>query len=163
MAQQRGRRILEVRIRQETDTDPDLSFLGEYTSKPGRPECTIDREARGDQGRNEFQYFVAANSGEETGNPESVEQDYQRMEAYNRGDWHMVGVWAEARVQLTDQGAVQTIRSGGLWCIESDSEDGYLDEVEREELTALERELAGAGFSPMEINAAMKDVKRKEG
>jgi hypothetical protein len=156
-----ARRILTVRIKREVDDSPDLSHLGEYTNRPGGDEVTIDREARGDKSRHEYRYFVAALSGAETGNPESVEQDYKRMEDYNRQGWCMVGVWAEADVQFSGD-VVQTIRSGGLWGIESDSGAKYFTEVERDELGELSAQLKAAGFKPGTIRRAMKDVKRDD-
>jgi hypothetical protein len=103
----------------------------------------------------ENRYFNVAMSAEETGNPKSVEQDYQRAEAYNRGEWCMVGVWAEATVQLTGD-TIQRIRSGGLWGIESDSGEEYFEEVAQEELAALRAELLAVGFTSRAIDVAFK-------
>ncbi len=111
--------IRRVYVERMLDEYPDLSHLGEYGNSP-TSECAIDREARGDAGRNECRWFNPTMTGEQTGNPDSPEQDYQRMEAYNRGDWHMVGIRAVAEV-VTASGTIQTLRSGGLWGIESDS------------------------------------------
>lgn len=154
--------IRSIKIRREVDTDPDFSHLGEYSNSPGPDDKTIDRQERGDCGRNEYRYFVAAMSGEETGNPESVEQDYQRMEDYNRQGWWFVGVWAEASVQFTPGGPVQKVRSGGLWGIESDSDKEYFAEVEGEQLAELADQLKAAGFNPGTIRKAMKDVSRPD-
>lgn len=154
------RQILKVTIRREVDTGPDLSDLGEYTSSPGADDVTINRKERGDCGRGEYEYFVAAMSGEETGNPESVEQDYRRMEDYNRGGWCMVGVWVEAEVVLTGS-TVQRIRSGELWGIESDSGDDYFAEVEEEQFAELRGELEAIGFNSRAINRAIKSAERK--
>jgi hypothetical protein len=147
--------IREVVIRQILDDSPDLSHLGEYHSDY-REGC-IDRKERGDMDRNEYRYFTPAMTGEETGNPESPEQDYLRMENYNRGDWHMLGIRAEARVVVKD--TVQTITSCGLWGVESDSEDDYLKEVGQEELSGLREILLSLGFTEAEIDAAFKEVK----
>jgi hypothetical protein len=53
----------------------------------------------------------------------------RRIDAYNRGDWHMLGV----RAVLVLKGGTE-IASPGLWSIESDSEPAYLVDVGREEL-----------------------------
>src|SRR5688500_10376303 len=74
----RKKRILSVSFVREPEALPDLSHFGEYSDVPGDDDKTIDRQERGDQWRNEHRYFIAALSGENTGNPESVEQDYQR-------------------------------------------------------------------------------------
>lgn len=150
----RKRRILRVVLRHETDTGPDLSYLGEYSSAPGPDDRTVDRQKRGDMERGEYRYFVAAMSGAETGNPKSVNQDYRRMEEYNRGGWCMTGVWAEAEVVLTGN-VIQTVRSGGLWGIESDSDDKYFKEVEAEQLGDLRTELRAAGFTLKEIDKVL--------
>jgi hypothetical protein len=126
-------RIESVKVRREVDADPDLSYLGEYSNHAS--DNSIDRVERGDAGRGEYRYFTPAMTGAQTGNPDSPEHDYQRAEAYNRGAWCMVGVWAEAEVIVS--GTVQRIRSGGLWGIESDSDASYFEEVAREQLAEL--------------------------
>lgn len=98
-------------------------------------------------------------SGEESGNPKSVEQDYRRMEDYNRQGWCMVGVYATAQVVIAS-GAVQTIRSVGLWGIESDSGSDYFDEVEGYELSNLREQLEALGFNQRQVSKAFGDVKR---
>jgi hypothetical protein len=87
-----------------------------------------------------------------------IEQDYQRCEAYNRGDWYCMGVIAKARVQLAGSDVVQTVRSSGLWGVESDSGD-YIDETHKAELDALRSELSALGCSDRQINAAYKNVR----
>ncbi len=157
-----AKRILSIKLRRETDTDPDLSHLGEYSNSPGPDDRTIDRQERGDCGRNEYRYFVASMSGEETGNPESVEQDYQRMEDYNRCGWCSVGVWVEATVQFSPGGPTQKIRSGGLWGIESDSDDSYFSEVQGEQLAELREQLKAAGFKAITISKAFHGAELAE-
>ena len=151
-----GKRIKSVQVVRVADRDPDLSHLGEYSSRPGADDVTIDREERGDMGRGEYRYFIAAMSGEDTGNPESVEQDYARCEAYNRGEWEMVGVYAVAEVVVN--GTTQAVRSAGLWGVESDSGDAYFAEVGGEELAELSGILAELGFTPEQIAEAFAEV-----
>lgn len=115
------------------DDSPDLSYLGEYSHTP-KSAHSIDRfaEGRGGADRHTLRYFTPALTGEETGNPESPEQDFQRMEALCRGEWSMIGIRAEVTIQVpTKQGGsiLQTLRSPGLWGIESDSDKAHLDEV----------------------------------
>lgn len=57
----------------------------------------------------------------------------ERKEAFNGGEWFMVGIYAEA---LTDDGQVVD-RSPGLWNIESDSGDDYFDQVAADERSNL--------------------------
>lgn len=136
--------IDKVVIYHETETQPDLSDLGEYSNKPGPADRTIDRKARGDCGRNEYRYFIAAMSGDETGNPESVEQDYRCMEDYNKQARYMLRIHVVAVVSYDcGQGnrRIERLSSGGLWGIESDSSAEYLASVERDELADLKSHL----------------------
>lgn len=55
----------------------------------------------------------------------------ERIAAYRRGDWHMIGVRAVATIWI-DRGNYKTqytMKSAGLWGIESDSDESYLQEV----------------------------------
>jgi len=87
-----------------------------------------------------------------------IEQNYAQMESLNRGDWCYIGLIAKAEVQLDRNGLVQTIHSGGLWGIESDSDNAYLNQVRSEELTQLGEELARMGFSKGQIERAFANV-----
>ena len=101
-----------------------------------------------------------------------VRQDYERMERLNRGDWCFIGIAAEAEwsvpiMSTTANGdqnwrLPQTVHSGGLWGIESDSDASYLAEVEQEQLAELREQLKAIGFSSRAISAAFKNVERKE-
>lgn len=65
----------------------------------------------------------------------------ERKAAFERGDWHMIGV--QARVTV----AGQTFESAGLWNIESDSDESYLNDVfeqEKAELLAMLEDLRAA-------------------
>lgn len=134
---------------------------------------------RGDMGRNEFRYFnglVENYKGEEPENIRKyIRQDYERMESLNAGNWCYIGIRAEASVLLsantsmspkeraaTCSHVTQTITSGGLWGIESDSDKSYFAEVEAEELSGLRTELTALGFSRRAIAKAFKDVEHRE-
>lgn len=68
------------------------------------------------------------------------EQDQARLDAFQSGEWHGVGVRAMATVYIpVGQGsfAIYTLTSPGLWGIESDSGEDYFDEVFAEEKSAL--------------------------
>lgn len=70
-----------------------------------------------------------------------------RMEAWQDGEWQYVGVVACAEVYIPIGGGsfrVMTLRSGGLWGIESDAGD-YLRDVFEEEKAALIGELTALG------------------
>ena len=114
--------ITAVRIVHQVDADPNLSWLGEYTDAiPGGVADTqvVDREEKGDLCRGERRYFVGGANYKAEPEAEARKytfQDYERVESYNRGDWTMLGISAEADVEV-DAGVecdTQTIRSGGL-------------------------------------------------
>lgn len=69
-------------------------------------------------------------------------QDRARLEAYNNGEWVMKGVRAECEYLIPVNSVppsyiIQTLTSGGLWGIESDSDEEYFKSVEQEELDQL--------------------------
>jgi hypothetical protein len=153
-------RILSVKVERRTDTDGDYNKEGKYSNTPGPADRTVDRKALGHMGRGEYRYFIAANSGKDTGNPASVREDYDRTEALNRGEWCYLGIMATANIVLPGSDVVQRIASGGLWGIESDSGDDYFAEVEAEELAGLRGELETVGFSKRQIDLAFRAVEQ---
>lgn len=79
-----------------------------------------------------------------------LEQDKERLEAYHRGDWSMMGCRATAVVSRPiGQGSrrLETFTSGGLWGIESDCGPEYRNEVEGQELSDLRDHLAAFGVT----------------
>ena len=80
-------------------------------------------------------------------------EDWRRVEAFYNGEWGFVGIIAKAEVLVLGQ--LQTIRSGGLWGIESDFTD-CIAEVELEELDNLKTQLLSLGFKNRAINYAVK-------
>ena len=242
-AKQSRKRILSVTIKRMVDTDPDTSYLGEYSNR-ATSEFSIDREHSedcasqeynhheavdmlerilehitqwhndnlgtfngalgdspahrtaealdaaydsvshaqddvkecdcngGDKQRNEYQYFNPSfNYVDSKGNPKDLtpeevrkytRQDYERMERLNAGDWCYIGIRAEVDVQTSFGSPIQTITSGGLWGIESDSDKAYFAEVAAEELGQLKTELRALGFSARAISKAFKSENVKE-
>jgi hypothetical protein len=185
------KRIQKVTIRRILDTNPDTSYLGEYSNKR-ESEFSIDRaEDSGERecdctlgtlGHNEYRWF----------NPGSVEkfdplatwiptdlegsarqvywyqamkqnaiQDFERMESLQNQNWYYLGIRAEAEIQV--EGISQDISSGGLWGIESDSDREYLEEIERDELADLKGILKGLGFGSRAISQAFKEIQHKDG
>lgn len=142
-------------------------------------QTSIEDDCNCNQGGNwnnrEYRYFNPSfNYVDKNGNalpkntPEDVRkyvaQDYARMERGNAGDWCLIGIRAEAEYSVgTSRNGylAQEITSGGLWGIESDSEESYLKSVEDEELIDLSVQLKGIGFSGRAIAAAFKNVERE--
>ena len=54
------------------------------------------------------------------------------MEAYNADEWSFIGI--DARAEIVIGGVCQTIKSGGLWGIESDSEESHFRETEQDRI-----------------------------
>jgi len=133
-------------------------------------------------GRHEFRYFNASfnyvgKDGKPTDglSPEEVRkyvrQDYERMEGLNAGDWCFVGIRAEAEIVVIENVisgpprfpiTPQTITSGGLWGIESDSDRAFSESVEKDELADLRTQLLAFGFTSRAISTAFKSVERKD-
>ena len=152
----------------------------------GEPEC--DCGGHGDMERNQYRYFnpgsVESFKADATWIPADVQdketywreamrnnarQDYERMESLNRGNWCFIGIRADATIAVresinssVDFQTAQTITSGGLYGIESDSDAPYLASVEADELSDLKTQLLALGFSKRAIAAAFKTVERKE-
>lgn len=142
--------------------------------------CTCDES--GDMQRNELQFFnpgshIEPFKSDASWIPADVEDkesywrevmckgalsNYARMEGLGNSDWGYIGISATAEYQLTSSGPVQRLHSGGIWGIESDSDDSYLSEVETEELGTLKDELEALGFSKRAIGAAFKTSRGQE-
>ena len=71
------------------------------------------------------------------------EQDRLRLEAYNRGDWACIGIRAQATIAIKRNGytTTYTLKSPGLWGIESDADESYLREVFENECEALRQDI----------------------
>ena len=133
-----------IKVYTEIDECPDLSYLGAYSKTPATVH--IDRQERGDMERGEYRYF---NVG--CGEPDYIEQDYARAEAYNRGDWYTLTVCCEIAIKTNAQWAIPTVVGRAyLSGVESDSGDEYLQEVAKgliaeakADLKTLREELCG--------------------
>jgi len=229
------KRISKVTIKRMVDTDPDTSYLGEYSNRAktdyaidrkhtedcqsleanhragvdllerviahlenvktgepaskdeyGVPTTTVlwegcndaqdllidaqdelqecDCGERGDMERNEYRYFngyVENYKGETEENIRKyIRQDYERMERLLHGDWCYIGIRAGAEIVI--DGGCQTISSGGLWGVESDSDRAYLATIEDEEIGELRKQLTAVGFSKRAIALACKNIERTE-
>jgi hypothetical protein len=81
-----------------------------------------------------------------------------RRETYELGYWYLFGVRLLARITLEHAGRIpETIelRTPGLWGVESDAGEEYLDEIAADELPMLVEDLRAFGFSPTEIGEAI--------
>lgn len=75
---------------------------------------------------------------------EGFEADAEkRLLAYQCGDWRMIGIRAKATiwVERSNYRTSYEVQSGGLWGIESDSGEEYLNEVFAEECATLRADI----------------------
>jgi hypothetical protein len=117
----------------------------------------------------EFRGFKPYAGGEKVGTKEYYKygmNDYERMERLSNGDWCYIGIVAEALVSVSLNGGKDCITdkltSSGLWGIESDSDKGYIAEVETEELSQLAELLQAYGFGRSKVAKAIKEAERVE-
>ncbi|KKN24723.1 hypothetical protein LCGC14_0892260, partial [marine sediment metagenome] len=153
-------------LRRILDTDPDLSWIGDF-GREAKSEFAIDHhEAQGIgeyAPKRTFQYFNPGsidkgNSAAE--NRKYAKQDYERMMAYERQGWCMVGVRAEAQTMVSLNGnnswKLDKLTSGGLWGVESDASPADFQEIADEQLSELADILLAYGFSKQQVSRAIK-------
>ena len=80
--------------------------------------------------------------------PDTSFLEGERRKKYENGDFKFVGVGAEAEVVI--EGVIQTLTSGGLYGIESDSKE-YIQEVAQEEYEDLRKILISIGVSTSQL------------
>jgi hypothetical protein len=140
-------------------------------------ECTCESAGWQRYRRSEYKYFNPNHENYAGCEHDAIVkyciQDFERMEDLNNGGWWYVGVRAEAKIllprnandgkpnNLTFQS--QTITSGGLWGIESDSDNAYIEEVTKDELADLREQLKQLGFSSRAISKAFQSIEYKDG
>lgn len=177
-------KISRVWIEHKIDANPDLSYLGSYSQTLSEFSFVRGKlsyfTATNHRNIDEWDHVSDADvlkayekeiqTGYQELSRESMiealnahyrEQDYKRMEAYNAGQWHMIGIIAKAEI-ISPAGIVQTLRSGGLWSIESDSGKEYLDKVAKEQLSELRGELESMGLGNRAIAHAFRNVEIAE-
>lgn len=156
------KKINKITIKYLPDYDADLSYLGTFDNEQ-KSEYAINHEP--DNSR-VFNWF---NPQETTGDtPRNLrkyaKQNYERIMQYERGNWSMYGIKAEAKI-ATDAGyeswLLNEITSGGLWGLESDMDDASFKQVEDEQLDELKDVLRQIGFTDKEINATPIENERK--
>lgn len=79
--------------------------------------------------------------------------DLARLTAYYQGHWHMIGIRAVATiwVQRDNYRTNYEITSPGLYGIESDSEESYLQSVYKEECSVLQSDIAAMGAAEFKL------------
>ena len=181
-------KIKSIKVKIIHDEAPDTSFLGEYTDDlengvivrsmgefyeklPTEMERDLDGRflCKGEPeipslGR-EYRFFKPYARGEERGTKDyyiNGMQDFERMEGLNNGDWHFVGIVAEAKVlspirDVKDNFRIETLTSDCLWGVESDAGD-HLKEVAKEELDNLKDHLKNFNTDLSNFDALAKEA-----
>ena len=81
----------------------------------------------------------------------------ERKQRFMAGEWWMIGIRAVATLRFADEAHLdghyltQTIESPGLWGVESDAGEEYLESIYKEELDVLVDMLKAIGFSDADI------------
>ena len=136
--------------------DPDLSWIGKYSSKPDKRHNTVKRYPNGSRSKErEFQYFISCNATTQ----QEAHKDHRRMNDYGN-EWCMVGVRVVATFRTVRECGYShehRISSAGLWGIESDSNTSFFTQVANEEYSTLVSDLRAIGFSDAEIRAVEFD------
>lgn len=74
--------------------------------------------------------------------PEYAEENQARLDAYNRGDWCMVGVCVDIQIQTRKNWVdPPVVGRASLWGIESDSDDTDFAEVESDLIREAEEDV----------------------
>lgn len=145
---------LHALVYKKVDDNPDLSYLGKYSDKPEKVH--IDRLKQGKLERSESRYFNAG-----CGDPDYIKQDYRRMQAYNRGDWHMVAVCCEISVKTATNWAVDAVVArSSVWGVESDSKASYFLELAEEQISEAEHDLENLKAALTKINLYKGELDR---
>lgn len=80
-----------------------------------------------------------------------LEQDEfkDRLDAYRAEEFTFIGLQAKATIAL--RGVIQTIFSGGVFGVESDSDAAHLKDLAKEEIVEISTILEDLRFTPAEI------------
>jgi len=137
-------KINKIEIVVEPDADPDMSYWGEFSNTPEAGALAHHG------GPGAYKWFNPNQDAHNT--PEYGREAYERMLAYERQEWCMVGVRAEATLVIN--GTLQTIQTPGVWGVESDSGHDYIEqEVGSEQYAELVDILKALGINEDNIPA----------
>ena len=129
-------KVVKIEIKRVQDEYPDISFLettpeGHY----GENGSEWDHVSKEDVKNVVEEYGSIWNAC-----VEYARQDEERLNAYKRGEWEMICIKAVATVHIPifdNAIRVHTIDSGGLWGVESDNDESYLQEIEKDQINEV--------------------------
>lgn len=132
-------KAVKIDVKRIIDENPDLSFL-ETT-----PECHygIDGSNWAHVSEEYKQKVIAQYGSIWNACVEYAKKDKKCLEDYNRGVWWMIGIKAVATIHIMNDNIVkiQTIDSGGLFGIASDSDNDDIKEIERDQIDEVKNYL----------------------
>lgn len=76
-----------------------------------------------------------------------------RLAAYQRDEWHMIGIRAKATICVQRLGCSTSyeLTSPGLWGVESDSDESYLQSVYEEQCSVLQSDITAMGVAEFKL------------
>lgn len=79
--------------------------------------------------RKNFRRVVEIDEGPELSWRNAADRD--RLAAFQEGAWHLIGIQAKADIIVRRDGrpVAKSVTSPGMWGIDSDSDESYLDDV----------------------------------
>lgn len=120
-------KVVKIEVKRIVDEDPDLSFL--ETTPEGH--YGIDGSDWVHVSKDDKQAAIDKYGSIWSACVEYAKQDKERLDAYNRGTWNMIEIKAVATIHIPVNNAVkiQTIESGGLFGMASDSDDSDIKDA----------------------------------
>jgi hypothetical protein len=150
------KKIVSITVEKMDDEWPDTSWLGTYDME-AKTEYAIPTKR--DWPPRAYPWFNPPVENYEGETPENIrkyaQQDFERIEAFNKGEYALIGIRAKAEIHISSNGKewiIQSIISPGIWGIDSDSDNSYFKEVAESEISELKFMLKELGFSQEELD-----------
>ena len=142
------KKIYSFKIVRVPDYDADLSYLGTFDDV-AKSDLAVEHEPGNPR---VLHWFNPQPGTVET--KDQAEQVYDRMVAYEKGEWGMVSVKAIATIGTSDDGKVwlsNEIQSDGVHGVEDDMDSADIETEEAEQLIST---LKSLGITREEIEEA---------
>ena len=146
-------RLETIRYVHQFDNSQSIDYLGEWRDRPDKEFNTVDNGIGPDLSMREYRFFVAANVED----AQQAYKNYNRVRALSRGEWYFIGIYVKAELVFENEeggGIVHSVRTPGVWGIESDGDKGYLSEIRSGQLETLIDMLSAMGISQEQIEQA---------
>lgn len=133
-------KVVKIEVKRIVDENPDLSFLKttpEYHyGKNGSNWEHVSEEDKQNIIHNYGSIWNACMV--------YAKNDQERLDAYYKGIWEMIEIIAVATIHIPvndNTVKIQTIDSGGVFGIESDSDDSYIRDIGKEQIAEVKNHL----------------------